>query len=136
MAVTAISPEKYGKVLASAQPRVIENRREFDRHVALMEALDRRENAGELLSPEEEVLRMLLERLIEEYDNRVELPHVEPYKVVLYLMEKRGLRQADLLSVFGSRSVASDVLSGKRELSKAHIRGLAEYFHLSPAAFL
>lgn len=54
---------------------------------------------------------------------------------MLHLMEHRGLRQADLLPVFGSRSVASDVLSGKRELSKAHIRGLAGFFRLSPAAF-
>jgi HTH-type transcriptional regulator/antitoxin HigA len=32
-------------------------------------------------------------------------------------------------------SVAADVLNGKRELSKAHIRGLAEFFKLSPAVF-
>jgi HTH-type transcriptional regulator/antitoxin HigA len=53
-----------------------------------------------------------------------------------YLMEQRGLRQADLLPVFGSRSIASTVLNGKRELSKTHIRRLAEFFHVSPAVFL
>jgi len=51
-------------------------------------------------------------------------------------MEQRGLRQADLLPVFGSRSIASAVLNGKREFSKAHIRKLAEFFHVSPAVFL
>jgi HTH-type transcriptional regulator/antitoxin HigA len=51
-------------------------------------------------------------------------------------MEQRGLRQADLLPVFGSRSVASDVLAGKREPSKAHIRKLADFFHVSPELFL
>lgn len=50
-------------------------------------------------------------------------------------MEHRGLRQADMLPVFGSRSVASAVLSGKREPSKTHIRKLADFFKLSPAAF-
>lgn len=63
------------------------------------------------------------------------LADVPPYKVVLHLMEQKGLRQADMLAVFGSRSVASDALSGKREFSKAHIRKLADFFHLSPAAF-
>ncbi len=51
-------------------------------------------------------------------------------------MEHGGLAQADLLPVFGSRSVVSAVLAGKRELSKAHILGLAKFFDLSPAAFI
>jgi HTH-type transcriptional regulator/antitoxin HigA len=135
MAVMEISPVKYGKVLSQALPRVIETREEFDRHVDMMEKLDRREVKGEKLSPEEDALRNLLEHLIKEYDDKIELPHVEPYKVVLFLMEQKGLRQADLLPVFGSRSVASSVLAGKRELSKAHIRGLAEFFHMSPEVF-
>lgn len=101
----------------------------------MMEGLDRRAEASEGLSPEEEALRTLLEHLVKEYDDKVELPLVEPYQLVLHLMEHKGLRQADLLPVFGSRSVASAVLSGKRELSKAHVRALADFFHLSPAAF-
>jgi HTH-type transcriptional regulator/antitoxin HigA len=56
--------------------------------------------------------------------------------VIGFLMEHKGLRQADLLPVFGSRSVASAVLNGKREPSKAHIRKLAEFFHVSPEVFL
>jgi antitoxin component HigA of HigAB toxin-antitoxin module len=35
-------------------------------------------------------------------------------------MESRGLRQRDLIPVFGSSSVASDVLNEKRSLSKMH----------------
>ena len=51
-------------------------------------------------------------------------------------MDQRGLKQADLLLVFGSRSVDSDVNTGKREPSKAHIRKLAEFFQISAALFL
>ena len=47
----------------------------------------------------------------------------------LHLMEHKGLRQSDLLPVFGSRSVAADVLNGRREISKAHARKLADFFH-------
>ena len=135
MAVTEISPARYGKVLARALPRVIETRKEFDRHVAMMEELDHRAESSQALSPEEETLLALLEQLVQDYDDKIELPKIEPYRVVLHLMEHKGLRQADLLPIFGSRSVASAVLAGKRELSKMHIRGLAEYFHLSPAVF-
>jgi HTH-type transcriptional regulator / antitoxin HigA len=131
MDVTAIDNRKYGRLCADVIPKVIETDQEFDRMVAKMEELDFKEKRTQ----EEEVLLALLERLIKDYDDKVKLPAVEPYKIVLHLMEHKGLRQADLLTVFGSRSVASDVLSGKRELSKAHIRRLAEFFNLSPAAF-
>jgi HTH-type transcriptional regulator/antitoxin HigA len=56
--------------------------------------------------------------------------------MIRYLMEQRDLKEADLLPVFGARSIASDVITGKREPSKAHIRKLAEFFHVSPAVFL
>jgi hypothetical protein len=40
-----------------------------------------------------------------------------------------------MLDVFGSKGIASEVLSGKRELSKAHIQRLSEKFHVSPGLF-
>jgi len=41
----------------------------------------------------------------------------------------------DLLPIFGSGSVTSDVINGKRDFRKAHIRRLAD-FHVSPEVFL
>ena len=64
-----------------------------------------------------------------------EAEHVpdEPMDPVAYLkasMENRGFRQADLARLFGSSSRAAEVLGGKRELSKAMIRTLAEAWGL------
>ena len=50
-------------------------------------------------------------------------------------MEENKLRQKDLLDIFGTESIASDVLNGKRELTKEHIRRLSKRFGVSPAAF-
>jgi HTH-type transcriptional regulator/antitoxin HigA len=134
---TELSPVKYGRLLATSLPKVIETREEFDHAVAEMERLDRQElRSGKALSPEEEALRRLLERLVKDYDDQVELPHVPPDQMIQYLMEQRGLKQADLLPVFGTRSVASDVINGKREPSKAHIRKLAQFFRVSAELFL
>jgi HTH-type transcriptional regulator/antitoxin HigA len=113
-------------------PKVIKTDEEFDRLVEVMESLDRKPDA----TVEEAALRDLLEKLIKDYDDQFELPEVPPHKMIAFLMEHRGLRQADLLPIFGSRSVASDVLAGKREPSKAHIRKLAEFFHVSADLFL
>ena len=105
---------------------------ELERLAHQLESLDR---LGRKLTPEEKALEALLSRLIENYDERIELAVLPAHITIAFLMQQRGLRQADLLPVFGSRSVASDVLNGKREPSKDHIRKLADFFHLSPAAF-
>lgn len=132
MDTVTVSPRKYGTLLARALPKVIETDEELERFAGMLEALDRLKRP---LTPEEQALERLLSQLIADYDETIDLPPLPPHKVIAYLMEQRGLEQADLLSIFGSRSVASDVLNGKREPSKSHIRGLAEFFHLSPAAF-
>ena len=55
--------------------------------------------------------------------------------VVRSLMEAHGLKQSEMVDIFGTKSVASEVLSGKRELSKTHIQRLSERFHVSPEVF-
>jgi len=51
-------------------------------------------------------------------------------------MEARGMRATDLGKLIGSKGNATLILRGDRELSKSHIRKLAEYFHVSPAVFI
>jgi HTH-type transcriptional regulator / antitoxin HigA len=48
-------------------------------------------------------------------------------------MEAHKLRQKDLIDVFGTESIVSDVLNGKRDLAKEHIRRLSKRFHVSPS---
>jgi HTH-type transcriptional regulator/antitoxin HigA len=135
MAMT-LSPAEYGKLLSQTMPKRIETDAELDRFVDVMEELSRSIAHG-TASPEETALHSLLATLIKEYDDRTyPLPPGDPVRMLQFLMEHRGLRAADLTPIFGARSIASLVLNGKRKLSKAHIRKLAEYFHVSPAVFL
>ena len=128
-----LNPAKYGRLCADAIPKVIANDREFDQMVEKLEALTFKKDA----TPEEEILEELLTKLINDYDDlHYPLPDVPPHKMIAFLMDQKHLRQADLLPVFGSRSVASEVLAGKREPSKAHIRKLAEFFHMPADLFL
>ena len=52
------------------------------------------------------------------------------------LIAERGLLQKDLVSVFKTESIVSDILNGKRQLTLRHIQELARFFKLSPAVFL
>lgn len=128
-----IDPARYGKLCASVVPKLIESDDEFDRLVEAMEAIDFKANP----TPEEKTVSALLAKLIQDYDNeRHALPEAPPNEMIVFLMNQRGLRPSNLLSIFGSRSLASDVLSGKREPSKTHVRKLAEFFHVSTDLFL
>ena len=50
-------------------------------------------------------------------------------------MDAQDLKPADVLDIFGTKSIVSEVLSGKRELSKTHIRALSKRFRVSPEIF-
>ena len=134
--VGALDEKKYGRLLGKFRPRVIQSDAEFDRLAAELEALDGIEEERDLRAEERE-LQSLLAHLCTEYEDRtVEPPQSTPLHVLKFLMEQNGLRPVDLVDVFGSRAVASQVLSGKREISKAQARRLAERFRVSAAAFI
>ena len=134
MAVATINNAAYGKLLARALPRVIKTEDENGRIVAELEKLDTR---GRPLTPEEENLAELMTLLVRQFEeSRYPLGHAEPLEALRILMEDRGLRQRDLIPVFGSSSVVSDVLNGKRSISKAHARKLAESFHVPASLFI
>ena len=63
------------------------------------------------------------------------IPDASPVAIVRHLMEAHNLRQKDLLDVFSTESIASEVLHGKRELTRDHIRRLSARFGVSPAVF-
>jgi HTH-type transcriptional regulator/antitoxin HigA len=131
--ISQIDPARYGKLCAKVVPKIIESDEEFDRLAEVMETIDFKANP----TPEEKTVSALLARLIQDYDGQHHaLPEAAPSETIVFLMNQRGLRQSDLLPIFGSRSVASDVLSGKRDPSKAHVRKLAEFFHVSTDLFL
>jgi HTH-type transcriptional regulator/antitoxin HigA len=83
--------------------------------------------AGNPLSGSAEAERLeLLSVLIEAYENQkypVEAP--DPIDAIFFRMQEQGLRQADLVPYFGTRSRVSEVLGRKRPLTIPMIRALS-----------
>jgi HTH-type transcriptional regulator/antitoxin HigA len=131
--ISGINEKKYAELLAKTLPKVISNDEEFDRMVAQLEALSIPERP---LSPEEDALATLLERLIADYDDKFELPEQPPHEMVKFLMEQRELKQADLVPLLGSRAQVSDLVNGKRGISKAQAKKLSEFFGVSVELFI
>jgi HTH-type transcriptional regulator/antitoxin HigA len=123
----------YQKLLLKVPPKVIRSEEENERFIEELRRLEEHESDwGEA----ERRFAELLTLLIEEFEERnYTLRKASPVATVEFLMDQHGLKQKDLTDVFGTPSIASEVLNGKRELNKEHIRKLSERFRVSPELF-
>jgi len=127
------NPEKYSMLLSSTLPGVIDSLDEYNRVEKIFNDLFDKNR-----SLEEDRLFALLANLLEDYEKRT-LPPIEkstPLETLKFLMEENNLRQSDLADVFKTQSVVSEVLSGKREITKNQARALSEKFGLRLEAFI
>jgi HTH-type transcriptional regulator / antitoxin HigA len=132
--MAALTEPVYAKLLSRIRPRVIKTAAENERAIAELEALD---TLGRPLTREEQALAELLTVLIRQFEeSKYPLGHANPLDALRELMEARKVRQRDLIPVFGASSVISDVLAGKRGISKTHARKLAEFFHVPGTLFI
>lgn len=132
--VRNIDVARYRRLLSRTMPVVIETEIENERMLAEVEKLM---DKGENLSPEEEKLLKLFVRLIEDFEQKYYHPKdAEPLEILRHLMEARNVKQTHLSEIFGSKGIASEVLNGKRGISKTHARALADYFHVSADLFI
>jgi HTH-type transcriptional regulator/antitoxin HigA len=134
MGALTIDTKRYGRLLARATPKVIETEKEYAGALKKIEALM---DQGRSRTAEESALLALLVSLVQTYEEkRYAINSPSPVELLHYLMEKRGLKQADLVPIFGSSGYVSDVVNGRRGISKAHARGLADFFHVSADLFI
>ena len=59
-----------------------------------------------------------------------------PLEILKFLMSENGLSGSALGNILGTRTLGPAILSGKRGLSKSHIKKLADYFSVEPSLFL
>ena len=128
-----INPESYAQLLAKYQPKVIETEAENDRAIELAQELEHKANR----SVEEDAILELLVTLIEKFeDANYPIPEGTPHSMLLHLMEASGIKQENLVGVIGSRGVVSEVVNGKRSISKAQAKALAEFFSVDVGLFI
>ncbi len=130
-----IHPRKYRRLLGKAAPAVIETEEEYKRMLIRFEHLLDKDDAS--ISPEEGRLLKLLAMLLEEYEDRnISLPRFRPDKMLRHLLAEKELRRSDLGPVIGSKSRVSEIIAGKRSISKSHAKKLAAFFHVPVELFI
>jgi len=73
----------------------------------------------------------ILSALIENYEAKhypIDAP--DPIEAIKFRMEQEGLRQKDMVSIFGNKSRVSEILNRKRKLTLEMIRNLHEKLNI------
>jgi HTH-type transcriptional regulator / antitoxin HigA len=125
--------DTYANLLTQYRPKVITSEMENDTAMGLAEELAHRDRK----SPEEEALLDLLITLIEKFEEEhYPIPVSSPLEMLKHLMEASSFKQENLIGVIGSRGVVSEVVNGKRSISKAQAIALGKLFNVDAGLFI
>jgi HTH-type transcriptional regulator/antitoxin HigA len=132
MSASAVRSE-YASLLTNTLPALIRSETENERYIALLAEFDRK---GNRMSAAERRMAELLTLLIEDFEEKhYALKAASAVDVLKELMLANKLKQKDLVDIFATPSIVSEVLRGKRQLTTEHIRRLSRRFHVSPEVF-
>ncbi len=114
--------------------RPIRSERELDRATVVINSLLDRDR----LSTAERDYLDVLSDLVERYEDKHHpIDDVSDAGILEHLIEAKGVTQAAVARATGiAESRLSEVLRGKRQLTRAQITKLAAYFHVGAAVFL
>jgi HTH-type transcriptional regulator / antitoxin HigA len=127
----AFSEPAYKRLLGRIMPRTIRSAAENEAAIELVQRLDHG-------TPEQQALGELMTLLIEDFEaKRYPILHAEPRLHLRQLMEERGHTQAAVAkAINASRGAISDILCGRRQISKSQSRKLAVFYRVPADLFL
>jgi len=127
-------PESYAELVGLFMPRPLHDDVDYRNALAVLDAM-----AGFEMNADQEDYFEAIATFVEKYETEhyaLNDTKMTPVELLRSLMDEHGMTESDLGRLLGDRSLGHRILTGERELSKAHIRILAEHFSLNPAALL
>lgn len=127
-------PDSYAELTELFMVRPLHDEVDYRNALAVLDAMAGYEMNGDQADYFEAVATFV-ERFEAEHHpiNDANLTVVE---LLRHLLEEHGMGASDLGRLLGDRSLGHRILTGERELSKGHIRILAERFALNPGVLL
>ncbi len=127
-------PRTYAELAGLLMPRPLHDDVDYRNALAVLDAM-----AGHEMNADQEDYFDAVATFVERYESEhhpLTSKDLTPVELVRSLVEEHGMSASDLGRLLGDRSLGHRILSGERDLSKNHIRILAEHFALNPAALL
>jgi HTH-type transcriptional regulator/antitoxin HigA len=128
-------PADYFRLVAEIPLRPIRTDGEYARAAMMLDRLSVRDD---LTRGEQDYLDALTV-FVEAFDNEHEpdlAADLSPLQMLNALMEHRGMTPSALGALLGSKGAASEILHGKRGISKTHMAKLAAHFGVDAGVFL
>ena len=113
--------------------RPIRTKGDYNRAVKIAGALTAKTNLNQDQRDYLESLAMLIEAY---ENNHFPIDAQDPVEMLKFLLDSNGLNASDLGRILSQRQLGSKILKGERQLSKTHIKELADYFSVEPGLFL
>jgi HTH-type transcriptional regulator/antitoxin HigA len=130
----SVNSKRYAQLLSEIAPQAIQSEDEHERLLSLVEDLM---DKGDQRSAEEDALLELMVVLVKDFEEKhYSLPQAEPAQMLQHLMEERDLKPRDLWDPVGSKSRVSEILAGKRSISREQAKRLALFFHVPVELFI
>jgi len=127
-------PKTYGGLVAVLPPRPIHDDVDLANATEMIDRL-----AGFNLSADQEDYLEALSTFVEAYEAErfpIDDSRITPLDALKALLGEHDMTASDLGRLLGNRTLGAAILSGRRNLSKAHIKKLAEHFKVEPGLFL
>jgi HTH-type transcriptional regulator/antitoxin HigA len=134
---TVATPGSYLALIREFPLIPIGSEEHYDASLAVLDRLAVRTESS--LDAGEAAYLAALTQFVQDYEQQhhaIMTEALSPLEMLRHLMKQTGLTPADLGRIIGNRGLASQILLGKRTISKANIRKIADYFHINPGALL
>ncbi len=128
-----INLEIYSQLVAEVTPKVIETEDEYEQFLAVAERLTFKKDQ----TPEESALYDLVTMLVETYEaQHYSIDESSPSEILLHIIESSGIDRVELIDIFSSNEILTQVLAGKIAINTIQANILGDRFKLSPTIFL
>jgi len=127
-------PKTYGALVAMLPPRPIHDDVDLANATEMIDRL-----AGFDLNADQEDYLEALSTFVEAYEAErfpMNDSRITPLDALEALLAEHDMTASDLGRLLGNRTLGPAILAGRRNLSKSHIKKLAEHFKVGPGLFL
>jgi len=127
-------PGSYAELIGLCMPRPLHDDMDYRNALAVLDAM-----AGFEMNADQQDYFEAIATFVEKYEAKhlaINEEEMTPVELLQSLVDEHEMSESDLGRLLGDRSLGHRILTGQRELSKAHIRILAKHFSLNPAALL
>jgi HTH-type transcriptional regulator/antitoxin HigA len=127
-------PKTFNGLCRLLPLRPIRDESDYDNAIDVLDAL-----VGFNLNKDQLDYVEVMSTLVGAYEDEhhaIDTSDISGLDMLKHLLEQNNMTASDLGNLLGNRSLGSKILRGERELSKAHLRILADRFKVDAGLFL